>query len=90
MKKLLSPTGTLPYLLVVVLNAFVDLGHKITLQNTLFTVYDGTVQIVLSAIINGLILLPFIVLFAPAGYLADRFVKHRVIRASALAAIFIT
>lgn len=90
MKKLLSPTGTLPYLLVVVLNAFVDLGHKITLQNTLFTVYDGTVQIVLSAIINGLILLPFIVLFAPAGYLADRFAKHRVIRASALAAIFIT
>ncbi len=41
------------------LNAFVDLGHKIIIQNTLFKTYDGDTQILLTAIVNALILLPF-------------------------------
>ncbi len=76
--------GFLPYILVVFLNAFVDLGHKIVIQNTIFKHYDGQEQVILTAIINGLILLPFILLFSPAGFLSDRFAKERIIRYSAL------
>ncbi len=33
--------GFLPYLIVLFINAFVDLGHKIVIQNTIFKTYDG-------------------------------------------------
>ncbi len=79
--------GYLAYLAVVFINAFVDLGHKIVIQNAIFKSYDGQHQIILTAIVNGLILLPFILLFSPAGYLADRFAKHRIIRYSAAVAV---
>jgi hypothetical protein len=42
-----------PYFLIVFLNASVDLGHKIVLQNTIFKTYDGTELMVLTAIINA-------------------------------------
>ncbi len=87
MSALRKITGFAPYLLVVFLNAFVDLGHKIVIQNTIFKTYSGQEQVVLTAIVNGLILLPFILLFSPAGFLADRFSKHRIIRHAALAAV---
>src|SRR5690606_36726604 len=45
---------------------------------------------ILTAIINGLILLPFIVLFSPAGFLSDKYPKTQVMRHSALAAVVIT
>ncbi|MGH8120554.1 MAG: MFS transporter, partial [Gammaproteobacteria bacterium] len=70
--------GFLPYVLVVFINAFVDLGHKIIIQNTVFETYDGQEQIILTAIVNALILLPFIVLFSPAGFLSDKYPKNRI------------
>lgn len=82
--------GYLPYLAMIFLNAFVDLGHKIVIQNTIFKLYDGPAQVVLTAIVNALILLPFILLFSPAGFIADRFPKHRVMRFSAGFALAIT
>ena len=82
--------GFMPFVAVLFLNAFVDLGHKIIIQNTLFKVYDGDQQIMLTAIINALILLPFILLFTPSGYLADRWPKNRVMRISALVAVGFT
>ncbi|MCR8922535.1 acyl-[ACP]--phospholipid O-acyltransferase [Dasania sp. GY-MA-18] len=90
MKALFKLPGALAYLTVIFLNAFVDLGHKITLQNTIFKVYDGHTQIILTAVINGLILLPFILLFSPAGYIADRYAKNKVMRVAAWFAVFIT
>jgi len=90
MKKLLSIPGATAYLTVVFLNAFVDLGHKITIQNTIFKVYDGNTQIIYAAIINSLILLPFILLFNPAGIISDRYAKEVVMRLSAWAAVVIT
>ncbi|MCZ6829927.1 MAG: acyl-[ACP]--phospholipid O-acyltransferase [Gammaproteobacteria bacterium] len=87
MTRLRAIQGFIPYIAVVFLNAFVDLGHKIIIQNTIFKNYDGQEQVILTAIVNGLILLPFILLFSPAGFLADRFRKNRVIRNAALAAI---
>lgn len=90
MPRLSSFSGFLPYIAIVFLNAFVDLGHKIVMQNTVFKVYDGNTQIILTAIVNALILLPFILLFSPAGFLSDKYPKHKVMRYSAWAAVAAT
>ncbi len=90
MKKLFSLAGFAPYVFVLWLNAFVDLGHKILIQNTVFKVYDGYVQVILTAVVNSLILLPFIVLFSPAGFCSDRWPKNQVMRFSAWLAIGLT
>ena len=83
-------TGVFPFISMIFLNAFIDLGHKIIIQNTIFKVYDGSTQIILTAIINGLILLPFILLYTPTGYLSDRFKKTKIMQWSAAAAVLIT
>lgn len=90
MNHLLKFNGVLPYLAVVFLNAFVDLGHKITIQNTIFKIYDGQEQVILTAIVNGLILLPFILLFSPSGFIADKYAKNSIMRISAWFAVGIT
>ncbi len=90
MGQLFRIAGFLFYVLMIFLNAFVDLGHKIIIQNTLFKTYDGDAQILLTAIVNALILLPFVLLFTPSGFIADRFPKNRVMRVSAWAAVGFT
>ncbi|MFA5461963.1 MAG: MFS transporter [Sulfurimonas sp.] len=82
--------GVINYLLVAFLNAFTDLGHKIIIQNTIFKTYDGSEQIIFTAVVNALILLPFILAFSPSGFLADKFAKNIIMKYSALLAIFIT
>ena len=82
--------GVINYLIVVFLNAFTDLGHKIIIQNTIFKIYDGDTQIVLTAIVNALIILPFILVFSPTGFLADKFPKNEIMKYSALFAVVIT
>ena len=89
-KRITAVAGALAFFTAVFLNAFIDLGHKIVIQNTIFKIYDGQQQVVLTAIVNGLILLPFILLFSPAGFASDRFPKIRVMRASAWAAVLLT
>ena len=88
--KLFATVGSINYLVVVFLNAFTDLGHKIIIQNTVFKVYDGPTQIVLTAIVNALILLPFILMFSPSGFLADKFPKNKIMQHSAAFAVVIT
>lgn len=90
MDKLFKITGFLPFILIIFFNAFVDLGHKILIQNTVFKIYDGQTQIILTAIVNALILLPFILLFSPAGFLADRYRKPGVMQISAAIAVGLT
>jgi len=82
--------GFISFLIVAFINAMVDLGHKIIIQNTIFKMYDESQQIILTAIINGLILLPFILLFTTSGFLADHVSKPKIMRWSALSAIVIT
>ena len=89
-EKIFAITGVINYIFVVFLNAFTDLGHKIIIQNTIFKVYDGSTQIVLTAIVNALVLLPFILVFSPSGFLADRFPKNKIMEYSAIFAIVIT
>ncbi len=83
-------TGFLAFISAVFLNAFVDLGHKILIQNTLFKTYDGETQIILTAFVNALILIPFVLLFTPSGYLSDKFSKNKVMRLSAWVAVGLT
>lgn len=90
MDKLFKLTGFIPFLLIVFLNAFVDLGHKILIQNTVFKIYDGQTQIILTAIVNSLILLPYLLLFSPAGFISDRYRKPRVMQISAAVAVGLT
>ena len=87
---LYKTVGIINYIVVIFLNAFTDLGHKIIIQNTIFKVYDGDMQIVLTAIVNSLILLPFILVFSPSGFLADKFPKNKIMQHSAVFAVFIT
>lgn len=87
---MLKIAGVLNYLIVVFLNAFTDLGHKIIIQNTIFKVYDGDLLIVLTTVVNTLILLPFILMFSPSGFLADKFAKNVIMKHSAAFAVVIT
>jgi acyl-[acyl-carrier-protein]-phospholipid O-acyltransferase/long-chain-fatty-acid--[acyl-carrier-protein] ligase len=90
MKEMFKIVGVVNYLIVVFLNAFTDLGHKIIIQNTIFKVYDGEMQIVLTAIVNALILLPFILVFSPSGFLADRFAKNLIMKHASALAVLLT
>ena len=82
--------GFIPYLTIVFFNAFTDLGHKIIIQNALFKYYDGTTLTIYTIIIQAMILLPFIMVFTPAGFLSDKFPKNKVIQVATFAAIPIT
>jgi len=90
MKAMFKIGGTFPYIIALFLNAFTDLGHKIIIQNTIFKIYDNETQIMLTAVVNALILLPFILLFSPSGFLADRFAKNMIMKYSAAFAVVIT
>ena len=90
MKQLFKIGGFTPYIFIVFLNAMTDLGHKIVLQNTILKAYTGSDLIILTAIVNGLILLPFIFLFSPAGFLSDKYSKVKIIRWASLLAVVIT
>ena len=87
MKKLFHTKGFSAFIAMLFLNTFVDLGHKIIIQNTVFKIYDGQTQIILTAIVNGLILLPYIMLFSPAGFISDKYPKTIVMKYSAFIAI---
>ncbi len=80
MRNLFKVKGFAIYIAIMFLNSMTDLGHKIVLQNTIFKVYSGGELILLTSAINALILLPFILLFLPAGYISDRFAKPKVIK----------
>lgn len=81
--------GFTPYLIIMFLNILTDIGHKIIIRNTIIKNFDGTETTALIAIVNALILLPFILLLTPSGYLSDKYPKHLVIRYSAIASIFL-
>lgn len=90
MKSIWTLRGITPFVFALFLNAFTDLGHKILIQNTVFKIYDDQTQIIYTAVLNALILLPFIVLLTPAGYISGRFSKSKVMQYSALMAVAIT
>ncbi|STX27929.1 2-acylglycerophosphoethanolamine acyltransferase [Legionella beliardensis] len=82
--------GFWPYLMLVFFNTFVDISHKILIQDTLYQSAKGSVYTLLSSIINAFILLPYILLFTPSGFIADKFPKVTVLRVTAALAIPLT
>jgi acyl-[acyl-carrier-protein]-phospholipid O-acyltransferase/long-chain-fatty-acid--[acyl-carrier-protein] ligase len=82
--------GWFPFVLIAFINAFVDLGHKVTIQNTIIKTFDGSELIFYSGIVNALILIPFVLLFSISGHVSDRFPKNKVMQISAIIAVFIT
>lgn len=82
--------GFTPYIALLFLNAFVDLGHKIIIQNTVFKIYDGREQVILTAVVNALILVPFILLMSPAGFCSDKYPKNRVMLMTSVVAVILT
>ena len=51
--------GFLPFILIIFINALVDVGHKMVIQNTLYKSFSGDTLVVLTALVNLLILLPY-------------------------------
>jgi acyl-[acyl-carrier-protein]-phospholipid O-acyltransferase/long-chain-fatty-acid--[acyl-carrier-protein] ligase len=90
MRELFRFVGFMPFLWIVFLNSAVDVAHKITLQNVLLKSFDGGELIILTALVNAMILLPFIFLFSPSGFIGDRFAKVITARYAAFAAILIS
>lgn len=78
------------FLSIVFFNAFLDLGHKVLIQNTFFQTCDPRTYTIMTSIVNALILLPYIFFFSPSGFIADKFAKANVLRITAIAAIPLT
>lgn len=88
--KLMKIRGFIAYLAIVFCNGFVDLGHKILVQDTLYKTMHGDKLVVLTAIVNSFILLPYLLLFTPSGFLSDKFTKAKMLRLTAVAVIPLT
>ncbi len=82
--------GFYPYMMIVFFNTFVDVGHKILMQDIIYQTVKGNLYTLFSAVINSLILLSYILLFTPSGFIADKFSKTKVLRLTAMAAIPLT
>ncbi|NLK66006.1 MAG: MFS transporter [Campylobacteraceae bacterium] len=90
MRKLFKIKGFLPFIVVLSINASVDLGHKITIQNILVKSYSGDLLVALTATINLLILLPYVMLFSVSGFLNDKFSRTSISRVAAGSEILFT
>ncbi len=90
MMSLLKIRGFPPFLAILFINAFVDTAHKILIQNTIFSLYTGVTQVILTAVVNALILLPFILFFTPSGWLADRINKTIIMKMAAASAVVLS
>ena len=90
MRNVINLIGFVPFLIVMFLNAGVDLGHKITIQNILVKNFSGDTLIILSSVINLLILLPFVLAFSLSGFLSDKFSRTTITRICATLEILLT
>ena len=81
---------TFVFLSIIFINAFMDLGHKILLQNTLLQTATSHEYMILAPILNAFILLPYILFFTPSGFISDKFSKPKVMFWTAALAIPIT
>ncbi len=78
------------FLFVVFCNAFVDVTHKVLLQNIAFKVFDGSAQVIWISIINALIIIPFLLLFTFSGYLSDKYNKRDILIYGALSSFLLS
>lgn len=80
MNKIYKIKGFTPFVIVTFINAFIDLGHKVLMLNIINKSFSQEEQLFYNFIINSLIILPFILLFSPSGFLSDRFSKNKILK----------
>ena len=88
--QLLKIFGFVPFVIVMFVNASIDLAHKITIQNILIKSFEGDTLVVLSALINAMILLPFIFLFSISGFMNDKYPKTTIVRYAAFIGLILS
>ncbi|MDO7253527.1 acyl-[ACP]--phospholipid O-acyltransferase [Helicobacter cappadocius] len=84
MKKIWKIYGFTSFIFATFINAFLDLGHKILMQNTILKAYSGSEELIYLAIINALVILPFILTFSSSGFLSDKFPRDKVMKIAAI------
>ena len=85
MNKIYYIKGFTPFIIVTFINAFIDLGHKILMLSILYKSFSESQHLIYNSIINALVILPFVLLFSPSGFLSDKFPKNLILRYGALA-----
>lgn len=82
--------GFIPFLVIVFLQAAVPLGHSAVLYKVIAQDFAGSEALMLVALVNVLVLLPLVLMFSPAGFIADKYPRPQVIRQTSLAGLLIT
>lgn len=90
MSSVFAKKGFLVFVIIMFINATIDLGHKITIQNIIVKSFDGDMLVILTAIVNLLILMPYVLLFSISGFLNDKFSRTKIIRYAAMSAMALT
>ena len=89
MNKIYHIRGFTPFIIVAFINAFVDLGHKVLMLNILYKAFDQSQHLIYNSIANALVILPFVLLFSPSGFLSDKFPKNLILKYGALANVLL-
>ncbi|RDU66494.1 acyl-[ACP]--phospholipid O-acyltransferase [Helicobacter didelphidarum] len=84
MNKIYQIKGFTPFIIVTFINAFIDLGHKILMLNIIYKSFEQSHHLIYNSVANILIILPFILLFSPSGFLSDKYPKNTILKIGAL------
>ncbi|WP_237416375.1 acyl-[ACP]--phospholipid O-acyltransferase [Helicobacter saguini] len=83
MNKIYKILGFTPFMIVTFINAFIDLGHKVIMLGIVHKCFSESSQLFFNSIINALIILPFILVFSPSGFLSDKYPKNQILKVGA-------
>lgn len=83
MQKVSQITGFLPFLIVTFINAFIDLGHKVLMLNVIYKSFSQSEHLIYNSLANVLVILPFVLLLSPSGFLSDKFPKNQILKLGA-------
>lgn len=83
MNKIYKIKGFTPFIIVTFINAFIDLGHKVLMLSIIYKSFSEGEQLIYNSIVNVLVILPFVLLFSPSGFLSDRFSKNKILKIGA-------
>lgn len=89
MNKIYKIKGFTPFIIVAFINAFIDLGHKVLMLSIIYKSFSEGEHLFYNSIANALVILPFVLLFSPAGFLSDRFSKNKILKIGAFVNIIL-
>lgn len=90
MKFLFLKRGFLPFVVVLLINAFVCVAHYIVISTTIFKIFDGAMFFALNLIFGAFITLPFVFLFSLIGFVNDKYSKTFIIRICAICQVVLS